>query len=664
MLDHICVTWRRQARRTIGASAISLLLTLTGCGGGGGGGDSAAMPLPAPTPSTGSAPITPDPAPAPAPDPDPDPNPMQPPVAGPPSNPSDPAPTTPAPAPGPAPSPAPAPNADRAAFATAQSTARFLTQATFGPTLAEINTLRGTEASGWFLRQLEVRPNYLLPVVDELMSLDDDDEGAPLAGEATTFGFWRSAIAGADQLRQRMAFALSELLVVSNGGGELLTDVPEAVAYYQDRLIEHALGNYRELLEDVTYAPAMGYYLTYMGSEKGDPATGRMPDENYARELMQLFTIGVVELNADGTVRLDTAGQPIETYDNSDVTGLARVFTGLDVDPEYFFADEAEGLPLGYAFPMAVYPERHSTREKAFLGTVIPQNTPAAQSITLALDHIFAHPNVAPFVARQLIQRLVSSNPTPAYTARVAAAFEAGRYRLPSGAQVGDGRRGDLAATAAAILFDTEARTLAGLEGGKIREPILRFTHWARAFQVRQVTPEYRDSLWDTSSPLDLGQHAYRAPSVFNFFRPGHIAQGSLTGERGLNAPELQIVNASSVPGYANFMLDFIFFDGEDIDVEELQAFFDEDGYPLDADRARDSFDADYSAEAALAAAPAELVDRLDLLLTYGTLTSGTRAQIVELLEQLPVDEPWQRVDVARFAIFMMMTSPDYLVQR
>ncbi|MEM6582382.1 MAG: DUF1800 family protein [Pseudomonadota bacterium] len=629
MVDSLSLTWRYQERKLLAATLIGLLLTLAGCGGGGGGGSST-TPLPEP-----------------------------PPLAGPPPNPMD-----PAPAPTPVPNPAPAPDPDMPAFASTQSTARFLTQATFGPSLSDINALTGTEASAWFLRQIQEEPSYLLPVVDELMNLDDDDEGAPLAGEATTFGFWRSAIAGADQLRQRMAFALSEILVVSNGGGELLTDVPEAVAYYQDRLIEHALGNYRDLLEDVTYSPAMGYYLTYMGSEKGDPVTGRMPDENYARELMQLFTIGVVELNADGTPRLGAAGQPIETYDNSDVTGLARVFTGLDVDPEYFFADEDEGLPLGYAFPMAVYTERHSALEKAFLKTVIPENTPAGQSITLALDHIFAHPNVAPFVSRQLIQRLVSSNPTPAYTARVAAAFEAGSYRLPSGARVGDGRRGDLAATAAAILFDAEARTLAGVEGGKIREPILRFTHWARAFQVREVTPEYRDTLWDTSSPLDLGQHPYRAPSVFNFFRPGHIAQGSLTGERGLNAPELQIVNASTVPGFANFMFDFIFFEGEDVDVEELQEFFDEDGYPLDANRARDSFDPDYSAEAALADSPAALVDRLDLLLTYGTLSPDTRAQIVELLEQLPAEEPWERVDVARFAVFMMMTSPDYLVQR
>ncbi|MEM1153856.1 MAG: DUF1800 family protein [Pseudomonadota bacterium] len=631
MVNSLSLPWQYQERKLLAATFIGLLLTLVGCGGGGGG-SSPSTPLPAP-----------------------------PPVAGPAPNPTDP---SPAPTPAPAPTPMPEPDPIMPAFASAPSTARFLTQATFGPTLSEINTLTGTEASAWFLRQIEEEPNYLLPVVDELMSLDDDDEGAPLAGEATTFGFWRSAIAGADQLRQRMAFALSELLVVSNGGGELLTDVPEAVAYYQDRLIEHALGNYRDLLEDVTYSPAMGYYLTYMGSEKGDPVTGRMPDENYARELMQLFTIGVVELNADGTPRLDAAGQPIETYDNSDVTGLARVFTGLDVDPQYFFADEDEGLPLGYAFPMAVYPERHSALEKAFLNTVIPENTPASQSITLALDHIFAHPNVAPFIARQLIQRLVSSNPTPAYTARVAAAFEAGSYRLPSGVRVGDGRRGDLAATAAAILFDAEARTLAGVEGGKIREPILRFTHWARAFQVREVTPEYRDSLWDTSSPLDLGQHPYRAPSVFNFFRPGHIAQGSLTGERGLNAPELQIVNASTVPGFANFMFDFIFFEGEDVDVEELQEFFDEDGYPLDANRARESFDPDYSAEAALADSPAALVDRLDLLLTYGTLSQNTRTQIVKLLEQLPAEEPWERVDVARFAVFMMMTSPDYLVQR
>ncbi|MEM9254163.1 MAG: DUF1800 family protein [Pseudomonadota bacterium] len=560
----------------------------------------------------------------------------------------------------------PTPGPTTPAFASSRSTARFLTQSTFGPTQQAIDNLRGSDASAWFLRQMQESPSYLLPVVDRLYEIDDDDQGALLAAEGTTFGFWQNAILGADQLRQRMAFALSEILVVSNGGGELLTDIPDAVAYYQDLLIRHALGNYRDLLEDVTYSPAMGYYLTYMGSEKGDPLTGRMPDENYARELMQLFAIGVVELNVDGSVRTDSNGEPMETYSNADVTGLARVFTGLDVDPQFYFLEEEEPQadPPGYAVPMVFYPERHSPLEKAFLSTVIPAGTPGPQSVTMALDHIFAHPNVAPFVARQLIQRLVTSNPSAEYTGRVALAFSSGRYLLPSGDSVGDGRRGDLAATAAAILFDQEARTLGGPESGKIREPVLRFTHWARAFRVLEVTPEYRSALWDASGPTALSQHPYRAPSVFNFFRPGHVAQGTLTGARGLNAPELQIVNASSVPGYANFMIDFVFHEREDVDTELLQEQFDEDAYPLDARQAPGSFDPDYSAEIAMAGSAASLVDHLDFLLTYGTLTPGTREQLIAFLEQLPAEEVWQRVDRVRYAVFMMMTSPDYLLQR
>jgi len=563
---------------------------------------------------------------------------------------------------------APPPNAPAVmAFETAESTSRFLTQATFGSSLEEIRALTGTQASDWFLQQLREPPGYLLPVVDEFSAIRSDEfERTFLAIEAHTIGFWRNAIGGRDQLRQRMAFALSQILVVSNGGGELLTDVPEAVAYYQDLLIRHALGNYRDLLQDVTYSPAMGYYLTYLGSEKGDPATGRMPDENYARELMQLFTIGVAELNADGTQVTGNGGSTVETYGNADVTGLARVFTGLDIDPRFAFEEdgETEAETAGYLTPLAIYPERHSERDKTFLGTTIPAGTPGAESINLALDHLFAHPNVAPFIGKQLIQRLVMSNPSPAYVARVAQVFDTGVFELPSGDVVGAGRRGDLTATAAAILFDTEARNLGGQEGGKIREPLLRFSHWARAFRVSQPTVEYTERLWDTSAPLDLGQHPYRAPSVFNFFRPGHIAQGSMTGERGLVAPELQIVNASSVPGYNNFITDFIFLEPDEERVEELQAIFDEDSIQLDASPAITSFQPDYSPEVALADNPAALLDQLDLLLTYGTLSKETREDVLALLEQLPLDEEEARIDRVRFAVFLLMTSPDYLVQR
>ena len=400
------------------------------------------------------------------------------------------------------------------AFASEQATARFLGQASFGGSPQQINQLTGTSASAWFKQQVSLSPSLLSPVVAAYRPDDDEDEFSMLYIEATSFGFWQNSITGADQLRQRVAFALSELLVVSNGGGEVLTDVPEAVASYQDLLIQHAFGNYRELLEAVTYSPAMGYYLTYLGSEKGDEATGRMPDENYARELMQLFTIGVVELNLDGSVKLDENGQPIETYNNQDITGLARVFTGLNLNEELV----EQSIGQAFSAPMQTFAESHSNKAKRFLDYTIPADTDARTSITLALDHIFAHPNIAPFVSQQLIQRLVSSNPSPAYVSAVANTFNLGRYQLPDGSTVGSGERGDLQATVAAILFHPEARQPSSASSGKIREPILRFTHWARAFNVANISPQYQFLLWDTSASSALAQHPYRSASVFNFF--------------------------------------------------------------------------------------------------------------------------------------------------
>ncbi|MEM1231989.1 MAG: DUF1800 family protein, partial [Pseudomonadota bacterium] len=259
------------------------------------------------------------------------------------------------------PSPQSAPDAF---FATRQSTARFLSRATFGATPADLNALAGTNAADWFVAQLSEPVSLVLPRMAEYEQFYSDDELGGFSGETSTMAYWRNIFTGPDQLRQRIAYALSQILVVSNGGGELLTDVPTGVAYYMDLLTQGALGNYRDLLEVVTYAPAMGHFLTYQGNEKGDPATGRVPDENYARELLQLFSIGTVLLNADGTVQRDGAGEAIEAYSNDDVTGLARVFTGLDFGegPE----GEDDALAIAIARPMDRYPERHSELEKRF----------------------------------------------------------------------------------------------------------------------------------------------------------------------------------------------------------------------------------------------------------------------------------------------------------
>ena len=563
-------------------------------------------------------------------------------------------------------------HAQDTAFASQPSTARFLTQATFGPTSNDLASLVGQSASAWYRNQLVLPASSALEVVKsfEGVALNNEEDFNVLEENGPTTAFWRHALTGEDQLKQRVAFALSELLVVSNASGAFLADVPHAMAAYQDILRKGSLGNYRDLLQAVTYSPAMGYYLTYLGSQKGDPETGRMPDENYARELLQLFTLGLIELNPDGTAKLDEQGNEIELFDNQDITGLARVFTGFQLDPDYIDRNsedpfDSEDIALAASSPMWINPRRHSEREKAFLGTVIAANTPGDTSVDMALDHIFEHPNVGPFIGRQLIQRLVTSNPTPAYVGRVTSAFDAGHFTLPDGQQVGEGRRGDLAATIAAILFDSEARELSTTRGGKVREPLLRFSAWARAFNMQSIYPEYTPELWDTSSSEDLGQHPYRSPSVFNFFRPGYVPPATYAAYVGLVLPEMQLVNASSISGYANFMTWFVSGERGDVDVEEIreqfEGFFGEDIAEETITAFRTSLVPSFTYQRSLAADTGALIEHLNQRLTYGTLSWKTRQDITAAVEIIPESNADARVKIA---MLMLVTSPDFIVQR
>ncbi|WP_261922576.1 DUF1800 family protein [Shewanella sp. NFH-SH190041] len=529
---------------------------------------------------------------------------------------------------------------------------KFLNRATFGASPAQITQVQQQGREAWFTEQIAQPASLLLPQVEKDTR---NQEPGQFTMASSSFAFWHNAISAEDQLRQRMAFALSEILVVSNATNDELADYPQAIASYQDILINHAFGNYRQLLQQVTYSPTMGFYLTYLGNLKGDDETGRKPDENYARELLQLFTLGVTLLNMDGSARLNAEGQPQETYGSSDIEGLARVFTGLNLDET-----KLEESPVAaFTSPMASFPEDHSNKEKRFLGAVIPENTQVDDSITQALDIIFAHPNLAPFISKQLIQRLVTSNPSPDYINTVAQAFNNGSYQLPSGQQVGTGQRGDLSATLAAILFDTESTNLAASTGGKLREPIIRFTHWARAFNATNIEPEYLFKLWNTSLATALAQHPYRSPSVFNFFRPGYKAPGSESAAQGLVAPELQITNATSIPGYINFMTYFVFNQQRLIDVPAMSETFEEIGVPLQAELAPSRFTTSYNTELALANTPSALVSHLNNLLTGGAVSAEKQAEIVELL----TDTESEAVRVP-LAIVLIMTSVDYLIQR
>lgn len=550
------------------------------------------------------------------------------------------------------PAPPPEPPPPQQPLSETEAT-RFLSQATFGPSPPAVEVLVDSGLESWFLAELEKPPSLHLQTVlagfpEDGQLLNDNGNPLPEIVSLTSDSIWRTAIEGDDQLRQRMAFALSQILVVSANSD--LIRAPQTVAHYADILTLGAFGNYRDLLEEVTYSPAMAVYLTYLRNQKADPETGRVPDENYARELLQLFTIGLAELNPDGTPVTDTGGAEVEIYDNDDITELAKVFTGLSFDGVPFEASLRQ-VPLeAFHSPLAAFENFHSPEAKAFLGTHIPAGTGATESIDMALDAIFAHPNVGPFIGRQFIQRFVTSAPDPAYVARVTAAFDAGRYTLPSGTEVGDGRRGDLGATIAAVLFDTQARDTQARQAptfGKLREPVLRFTHWARAFDVNSADAGNEAALRDTSSPQALAQHPYLSPSVFNFYRPAFIALGTATGDAGLTAPELQITNATSLVGYPNFITGYAF-----------------EAAPLERPGLPASFVPDYGEEVALADDPEALVTHLDRKLAHGALRPATRQRIADILRMLDAATDQGRLVRARVASVLVMSSPEYIVLR
>lgn len=526
---------------------------------------------------------------------------------------------------------------------TEQEASRFLARATFGGSKSEIAALNGRDAADWLASQFGRSMTLTTPA---LLALPRDSEGR-LASNSVDHLYWDHIITANDQVRQRMAFALSQIIVYSDAAdNDQLMRV-----YYQDILIRNALGNFRDLLEEVTYSPAMGEWLTYLRNRKGDERTGRMPDENYAREILQLFSIGLIDLNMDGSPKLDAQGQQVESYSNDDIEGLARVFTGLSWSGGDFNRPPQDGAIR----QMEMYPEQHSELEKTFLGTTIPAGTGGDESIRIALDTIFEHPNVAPFISRLLIQRFTQSDPSPAYIENVATAFETGSFTAQGGRRFGTGQRGDLQATLAAVLLEptifAEPSAGATITSGKVREPILRFAHWARAFDISGVNAANERRLSDTRSSDDsLGQQAFSSPSVFNFYRPGYVAPGTGTGAQDITVPEFQIVNESSSVGYLNFMTDFVF------------------DRASQRNRDIDTYTPDYTDELAMIDNPAGLVDHLDDLLTGGRMSDIEKADIVDILQTIEIrtnsaeNTAADQEDVVQAAVALVVNSPSYAV--
>jgi len=542
---------------------------------------------------------------------------------------SSPPPATPAPPTSPAPTPPPA-----AAAPTANEAARFLAQASFGPTDADIAQVQTLGYRGWLDAQMALQPTPHLPYVRA-------NYNAALFGGNFNFmqdSFWQQAVPAPDQLRQRAKFALSQILVVSAESNQIATPA-DGLANYYDLLGQHAFGNYRQLLEAVATSPMMGIYLSHLRNQKADAATGRVPDENFARELMQLFTIGLVELNLDGTPKL-VNGQPVETYSNTDITGLARVFTGWSWAAADTSNASFNGGGTAYADrilrPMQPYPQFHETGTKVFLNTTIPANTSAQQSLTIALDRLFNHPNLCPFIGRQLIQRLVTSNPSPAYVARVSAAC------VDNGAGV----RGDMRAMVRAILLDDAARGAAGLSDpqfGKLREPVLRLAQWARCFGATSASGNW--TIRNLDSPAtSLGQQPLRAPSVFNFYRPGYVPANTAIAAAGLVAPEFQITGETSVAGYTNFMQGVI-----------------ASGVGLGSPR---DVRASYAGELAVADNADALVDRVDRCLMAGQMATQQRQEIRDAINAISPTATNGRINRVYTAVLLTMASPEYLVQK
>ena len=540
---------------------------------------------------------------------------------------------------------------------------RFLTQATFGPDDASLAEVNARGFNGWIDWQ------WTLPYTPVLTHWDAenariqaaDASNRARAGELLQ-AFYQRALFGQDQLRVRVAYALSQIFVVSTTDS-LLADQTRLVASYFDMLQTTGLTTYRQLLEGVAKHPAMGVYLSHLRNQAEDPATGRVPDENFAREVMQLFSIGLVQLNPDGTPVMQN-GRPVETYTADDVKGLAKVFTGWswagpDKTRGRFFGWDGFQDPNRLILPMQAYPDYHSRSEKRFLGVTVPAGTSPEAAMAMALDRLASHPNTAPFISRQLIQRLVTSNPSPAYVRDVARTF------TDTG--------GDMKAVVRAILLHDEARNRSRMDDpgfGKLREPVLRLTALLRAYGVRSNNG--KADLRGTDNPgTDLAQTPMNAPSVFNFYRPGYVPAGTTAGARGMVVPEMQIANETSMAGYVNFMTSGIVYGFGQWGV--IANTNGQQGRDLRLAFNRSSPAADFNASPLRTLARNDvpgLVEHINQRLFYGALSDALRAEIVDAVRGVPANSTNASTleDQLRQRIWMALTlavaSPEYIVQR
>ncbi|MBP9194543.1 MAG: DUF1800 domain-containing protein [Saprospiraceae bacterium] len=527
---------------------------------------------------------------------------------------------------------------------------RFLNMATFGGNQFEIEQLASSNPEAWIDSQLVLPKSAYLALTDSLAQVlydfylaqgEDPENISPNPGwQHLRYSWWNNAVYGKDQLRQRMAFALSQILVISDDadiGGHT-----RGMASYYDMLIKHSFGNYRDLLKDMALHPCMGSYLSHLNNPKEIPEENIHPDQNFAREIMQLFTIGLYELNEDGSRRKDSLGNDIPTYNNTHIAELAKVFTGLGIgaslegmdDP--YFGQGLYGSDL--TVPMIMYEDWHQPGEKAIVGDyVIPDGQTGMQDIDDAIQILFDHPNTAPFVVRQLIQRLVTSNPSRDYIYRIVQVWK----------NDGKGVKGNLAAVVKAILLDPEARACDGLtnpEFGKMMEPVLRLTHLYRAIGVEVPSGYFLNHGYDIENYLL--QHPLSSPSVFNFYLPDHQPTGPLH-DNNLNAPEFQLLNTLTALEYPNIVFGWTYYENA-VNNWENGNFYS----PTNA-----------SAFFEKAHGDEDLINQVDLLLTNGTMSAETRQTIKEAIKEF-IPTLWGAREKINMVLYLTFISPDYMIKK
>lgn len=537
---------------------------------------------------------------------------------------------------------------------TVADTARFLAQASFGATgQAEISAVQQAGFEAWLNHQMSLGTFAHLDYLEarrqvrqvELNSKamagpggSDEQPMTPLAAPEMAFlseewsyeAIWQQWLYDPGQLRARMAFALSQIMVISN----IAPDIPPlAMSSYMDMLNRNAFGNYRTLLEQVTLHPAMGYYLNMLESEKEDPEEGTHPNENYAREVLQLFSIGLLKLNIDGSPQRDSAGHTIPTYDQAVVQGFAKAFSGWSFGGRNTTrADMFSHGEDNWIVPMQAWPSKHDTGAKLLLdGRSLPAGQSAQKDMADALDVIFNHPNVGPFIGRRLIQRFVTSNPSPSYIARVATTFN----------NNGQGVRGDLAAVIRAVLLDPEARDMATAQSanfGKQREPVIRFANMLRALGATSKSGRNAIHYLDSADNA-IGQSPLLSPSVFNFYSPDFRNPGAIANA-GLVSPEFQITTETTVVGGLNFFARLI----------------NEHGYGWDESR----IELNYKPLEAMAASSSALVDWVNLMFANSMMSAASRASILKAINAIAPANSTQRV---KAALVLSAISPDFVVQ-